>query len=83
MSVQIKTDDGWIKVAGKGLDGKDGTNDYSQLEFKPKINGVTLMGQLSALELNLVDYFTYSGLETRVDSLETIVGQANALLEGV
>ena len=83
MSVQIKTDDGWIKVAGKGLDGKDGTNDYSQLKFKPKINGVTLVGELSALELDLIDYSTFSGLRTRVTSLETTVGQANDLLEGV
>ena len=40
---------------GKGSGGGGGTNDYNDLENKPKINNTTLTGNKTTTDLGLVD----------------------------
>lgn len=54
MSVNLIGKDGNLtRVAGKGVGG-DGTGDYTELENKPRINGVTLNGDVDPSDLDLV-----------------------------
>lgn len=60
----IIDEDGTISSTGGG--GSGGTNDYTQLVNKPKINNVTLVGNLSLADLNIPDQ---SKLDEKQDKL--------------
>lgn len=77
MSVQIKTDNGWVKVAGKGSGGgTGGVSTYAELPDKPQINSIELSGNKSLAELNIAS-------ASDLQDLSDIVGTVNAMLEGV
>lgn len=78
MSVRVKTEEGWKKVAGNASSsgGGGGTSDYNELSNKPQINSVELSGNKSLTELNIAS-------ASDLQNLSDIVGTVNAMLEGV
>lgn len=92
MSVMIKTDAGWKKVAGNakpGGGGGGGTSDYTELSNKPKINNVELTGNKTLADIGAQaaitssnkiagDYVTYKSGQTVVAAIENLENQVGA-----
>ena len=72
LEIEKEADLGALELDVKYVGG--GTADYRELTNKPKINGVTLLGNKSSNELGLQDIFQY-------ESLERVVGQEGQIVQ--
>lgn len=91
MSVMIKTDAGWKKVAGnakQGGGGGGGTSDYTELSNKPKINNVELTGNKYIRDLGIHTDEIYHDINQGAASpvymdLQSVIGTIKADIQKI